>query len=409
MSLTMKIFSSEFHHVALQLLDLMHTLHTRAAQIHFSWAEEAEQSAGNNGTSWGANPNNNFVNTSRLWSDAWCPLLQGMARLCCDRRSHIRTSALTSLQRALLFHDLQTLSSSEWEAAFTHVLFPMLDQLLIPSQPGERTAMEETRTRAATLLGKVYLQHLTPLTTLQTFTSLWLTILDFMERFIKAASSDLLADAIPESLKNMLLVMNTVEGLFHEDQRKTKTTQIWELTWEKLATFLPNLMTDLFWEKQTQLSVVEQGKVLQQNGAAENDLVPTTVLETPIGEKIPVAEKVLVTDEGLVTTEKLSKAEVPVNVEGLNTDKAPMTEEKSAEDKVSNAEIDQVPVIKEALLEDKPPIASQDSLAGQAPNPEINQDFSVAEVKSEPEILEVEKPIVQNVEHIEVPEKTVIE
>ena len=113
----------------------------------------------------------------RLWSDAWCPLLQGMARLCCDRRSHIRTSALTSLQRALLFHDLQTLSSSEWEAAFTHVLFPMLDQLLIPSQPGERTAMEETRTRAATLLGKVYLQHLTPLTTLQTFT---VSYIDFL-------------------------------------------------------------------------------------------------------------------------------------------------------------------------------------------------------------------------------------
>ena len=114
----------------------------------------------------------------RLWSDAWCPLLQGMARLCCDRRSHIRTSALTSLQRALLFHDLQTLSSSEWEAAFTHVLFPMLDQLLIPSQPGERTAMEETRTRAATLLGKVYLQHLTPLTTLQTFT---VSSIDFLK------------------------------------------------------------------------------------------------------------------------------------------------------------------------------------------------------------------------------------
>ena len=34
-------FSSEYHHVALQLLDLMHTLHTRAAQIHDSWNEEA--------------------------------------------------------------------------------------------------------------------------------------------------------------------------------------------------------------------------------------------------------------------------------------------------------------------------------------------------------------------------------
>ena len=58
--------SSEFHHVALQLLDLIHTLHTRAAQIHFSWAEEAEKSDEQNlGSSWGTNPNNNLINTSR--------------------------------------------------------------------------------------------------------------------------------------------------------------------------------------------------------------------------------------------------------------------------------------------------------------------------------------------------------
>merc|ERR1719189_1074699 len=323
MSLTMKIFSSEFHHVALQLLDLMHTLHTRAAQIHFSWAEEAEQSAGNNGTSWGANPNNNFVNTSRLWSDAWCPLLQGMARLCCDRRSHIRTSALTSLQRALLFHDLQTLSSSEWEAAFTHVLFPMLDQLLIPSQPGERTAMEETRTRAATLLGKVYLQHLTPLTTLQTFTSLWLTILDFMERFIKAASSDLLADAIPESLKNMLLVMNTVEGLFHEDQRKTETTPIWELTWEKLATFLPNLMSDLFGERQPrpQLSVSVPVPVVEQAAVAE---------QLPVVEQLPVAEQAAQTAEQLPVVEQPPVVEqLPVAETVSKAEELPVAENSS--------------------------------------------------------------------------------
>jgi brefeldin A-resistance guanine nucleotide exchange factor 1 len=49
--------------------------------------------------------------------------------------------------------------------------------------------MEETRTRAATLLGKVFLQHLTPLASLPTFTALWLTVLDFMEKFMKAATS----------------------------------------------------------------------------------------------------------------------------------------------------------------------------------------------------------------------------
>jgi len=49
--------------------------------------------------------------------------------------------------------------------------------------------MEETRTRASTLLGKVFLQHLGPLATLPSFTSLWMTIIDFMDKFIKAATS----------------------------------------------------------------------------------------------------------------------------------------------------------------------------------------------------------------------------
>ena len=130
----------------------------------------------------------------------------------------------------------------------------MLSQLLIKSKPGERTAMEETRTRAATLLGKVFLQHLTPLATLQTFTALWLTILDFMEKFIKAATSDLLADAVPELLKNMLLVMDTA-GIFLTfsqsiSNEKGSTTPLWELTWDKLDTFLPQLMPDLFGHRQ---------------------------------------------------------------------------------------------------------------------------------------------------------------
>lgn len=127
----------------------MHTLHTRAGQIHKAWAEEgtAPQQPS-------ASSDEPVFDPAGLWAVAWCPLLQGMSRLCCDKRSHIRTTALTTLQRALLFHDLQSLASNEWESAFTEVLFPLLSQLLIKSNPGEKTAMEETRTRAATLLGE---------------------------------------------------------------------------------------------------------------------------------------------------------------------------------------------------------------------------------------------------------------
>ncbi len=278
-------YSSEYLHVAMQLLDLMHTLHTRAGQIHRSWAEEEE----------GEETSAQTATTTNLWETAWCPLLQGIARFCCDKRSHIRTSALTTLQRALLFQDLQqALSPTEWEGAFTQVLFPMLSHLLVKSSPGEKTAMEETRTRAATLLGKVFLQHLAPLSTLPSFTALWLTVLDFMRRFIGAAASDLLADAVPESLKNMLLVMDTAGLFFSAEEDGSYPTPIWSLTAQKLDMFLPKLMEELFGKRQ-QVQQLRAGDAEPQvereqdsdECQAEKPLLPPPSAPTAREEEVP--------------------------------------------------------------------------------------------------------------------------
>ena len=48
-------------------------------------------------------------------------LSQGMARMCCDSRKSVRQTAITYLQRALLAHELQNLTSWEWEACFLEV------------------------------------------------------------------------------------------------------------------------------------------------------------------------------------------------------------------------------------------------------------------------------------------------
>ena len=112
----------------------------------------------------------------------------------------------------------------------------------------------------------------------------------------------------------MLLVMNTVEGLFHEDQRKTETTPIWELTWEKLATFLPNLMSDLFGERQPrpQLSgsapvpVVEQAAVAEQLPVVEQ--AAQTAEKVPVVEQLPDAEQLPVVEQ-LLVAEQLPVAE----------------------------------------------------------------------------------------------------
>ncbi|KAM6130672.1 LOW QUALITY PROTEIN: Golgi-specific brefeldin A-resistance guanine nucleotide exchange factor 1 [Phoenicopterus ruber ruber] len=234
---------ASYHTVSLQvsqdLLDLMHTLHTRAATIYSSWAEEQRHLE---------TPGRKIEADSRtLWSNCWCPLLQGIAWLCCDARRQVRMQALTYLQRALLVHDLQALDALEWESCFNKVLFPLLTKLL-ENSPADVGGMEETRMRASTLLSKVFLQHLSPLLSLTTFAALWLTILDFMDKYMHAGSSDLLLEAIPESLKNMLLVMDTA-GIFHSADSRTGYSDLWEITWERIDCFLPRLRDELF--KQT--------------------------------------------------------------------------------------------------------------------------------------------------------------
>ncbi|KFZ57350.1 Golgi-specific brefeldin A-resistance guanine nucleotide exchange factor 1, partial [Podiceps cristatus] len=268
---------ASYHTVSLQvsqdLLDLMHTLHTRAATIYSSWAEEQRHLE---------TPGRKIEADSRtLWSNCWCPLLQGIAWLCCDARRQVRMQALTYLQRALLVHDLQALDALEWESCFNKVLFPLLTKLLENISPADVGGMEETRMRASTLLSKVFLQHLSPLLSLTTFAALWLTILDFMDKYMYAGSSDLLLEAIPESLKNMLLVMDTA-GIFHSADSRTGYSDLWEITWERIDCFLPRLRDELFKQTVIQDPVSSIPMEQQQQKSIVSALPPS-----PVGDVRP--------------------------------------------------------------------------------------------------------------------------
>lgn len=216
--------------IAIQLLDLMHTLHTRTAQIFRWWAEEG-----------GSVPQ-----CTALWSQGWCPLLQGIARISTDHRRQVRSSAITCLQRALLMHDLQTLTGPEWAGCFKQVLFPLMTFLLnetIENNGTEPGLIEESRTRISTIMSKVFLHHLTPLMTLPGFNELWLEVIQYLEKFMKLGT-DMLYEAVLESLKNMLLVMYSVKAFHNPDG--TTYSVLWELTWNRVGIFLPTLKDELF-------------------------------------------------------------------------------------------------------------------------------------------------------------------
>lgn len=79
--------------------------------------------------------------------------------------------------------------------------------------------------------------------TLQNFNELWLDIIFYLDKFMKVGS-DMLAEAVLESLKNMLLVMYSVKA-FHSSDGQSYSA-LWELTWRRISEFLPNLRDELF-------------------------------------------------------------------------------------------------------------------------------------------------------------------
>jgi hypothetical protein len=90
------------------------------------------------------------------------------------------------------------------------------------------------------------------------------------------------SEAIPESLKNMLLVMSTA-GIFHDDDAEASTTTadrnytaLWQVTWERIDCFLPNLKRDLFLNR-PRTSSPTTAAVEEKSGGEQEDKNPVAV------------------------------------------------------------------------------------------------------------------------------------
>ena len=143
---------------------------------------------------------------------------------------------------------MQLMTPLEWEDCFNHVLYPLLSNLLqMHNNNVEIKFLEESRIRTITFVSKIYLHHLNLLSTIDNYHQLWLTLLDFMQKFMYVDNSELLFEAIPECLKNMVLVMNSANLFENKDENS-----LWFVTWRRIDEFLPNLKNELFNENKSE-------------------------------------------------------------------------------------------------------------------------------------------------------------
>ncbi|KAF8810722.1 Sec7 domain-containing protein [Phlegmacium glaucopus] len=208
-------------------VDLLPVLHRRL----LSWLQTSE------------------IQESQAWKNMVLPLLVILGRHSVNAAREIRHNAISHLQRILLGSSLTSeTDQKQVEEVFNRVIFPLIDELLKPQVASrDLQGMGETRLRGSALLCKVFMHlELRESRAKTDFRLLWIQVLDLLDRLMHVDRGDQLYEAVPESLKNVLLVMNAVGILVppeshQDDLQKT----LWLNTHERMERFLPGFLTDI--------------------------------------------------------------------------------------------------------------------------------------------------------------------
>ncbi|KAI9376339.1 hypothetical protein BJX61DRAFT_538871 [Aspergillus egyptiacus] len=211
------------------------------------------------------------------WSAYWSPIFHSLTSQCINPCRDIRHNAISTLQRSLLSVDIG--SDKEWTAIFDQVLFPLILRLLKPEvYHADPLGMGETRVQAATLVCKIFLRYLDQLPNAEGMLELWLKILDILDRMMNSGQGDSLEEAIPESIKNIILVMADVGHLVPPSQNPSKET-IWSETKKRLDRFLPDLFKEIFPDADAPRDIPK--------GSAPGSPLPTTSPAMPVPHDSP--------------------------------------------------------------------------------------------------------------------------
>uniref|UniRef100_K3XUT7 SEC7 domain-containing protein n=1 Tax=Setaria italica TaxID=4555 RepID=K3XUT7_SETIT len=162
-------------------------------------------------------------------AEMWLRLVQALRKVCTDQREEVRNHA--------------------WLMSFD-IIFQLLDELLDIAQnhsPKDFRNMEMSLLHAVKLLCKVFLQSLKDLSAQSSFGKLWFEVLDMIEKFMKVKlrgrRSEKLQEAIPELVKNVLMVMKA-SGIL--SKTKTGENSLWGATWLHVNNISPVLQSEVF-------------------------------------------------------------------------------------------------------------------------------------------------------------------
>jgi len=188
---------------------------------------------------------------NQVWRQLCLPLVSSLGRQSTNASREIRHSAISQLQRLLLGPQMiYENDHNQVDEIFNRVVFPLLDELLKPPVfSRDPLGMSETRLRASALLCKAFMHfEIRDSRSDVDIRLLWIQVLDLLDRLMNLDKKDQLDEAVPESLKNVILVMNAAEILVPpsaDDHRNDRQRTLWSATQERMERFLPGFLTEV--------------------------------------------------------------------------------------------------------------------------------------------------------------------
>ncbi|EJD53363.1 Sec7-domain-containing protein [Auricularia subglabra TFB-10046 SS5] len=222
----------------LKAIDLLYALHKRAGLLLPETSAPAAQG----------------------WRRLHLPVLTALGRQSTNPCREIRHSALGHLQRAVLGQQVD--DQAVVSDIFNRVVFPLIDDLLRPAVFNrDPQGMSATRAAGSALLAKVFLHYESrPTTRSIDVRVLWIQILDLFDRLMNLDRRDQLFESVPETLKNVVLVLHASEILLPppssgEDTRDEVQAALWAATHERIERFLPGFLDDIIVASEAGLTV----------------------------------------------------------------------------------------------------------------------------------------------------------
>lgn len=162
--------------------------------------------------------------------DTYLAALTALANGSASALPKSRERSLAALQKTLLAPPTDI--SVTWQVLVDHVLLPHLMELLLKPEIYKRdpAGMDFTRQQAASLLGKVFLQH--ALNDEVDLEDAWGRVMKALDRLLSSRRQPALHESVEEMLKNVILVLRTAgKG----------TDRFWTETQKALKGFLPDI------------------------------------------------------------------------------------------------------------------------------------------------------------------------